>query len=184
LIVLDRDGVLNQFVIDPEQGTIDSPLNPDQVRIIPTVPAALERLTRAGYGIVIASNQPSAAKGKTTRANLEKVHARVLEQAQSAGGLILSSHICYHRAEDRCDCRKPRTGLLEAAFKQHRDYARELSWMVGDGIIDIEAGARFGIRTALIAKHKAETAGLLKDKQLTPSLWADDLLDFAAQILK
>ncbi len=171
------------MIVDPEQGTIDSPLHPDQVEIISSVPEALSQLTRAGYGLAIASNQPAAAKGKTTRENLEKVHARVLELAQRQGGRILSSHICYHRSEDRCACRKPRTGLLEEAFQRHASYTRETSWMVGDGVPDMQAGQSFGLKTAMLAKHKADTAEILRENNVTPSLWAEDLMDFCHQLL-
>ena len=117
LILLDRDGVLNSVVIDSEHGTIDSPLHPDQVQVYAWVPLSLKKLMDLGYGLAIVTNQPSAAKKKTTRANLEAVHRRVLSEAQREGGRILSSHICFHRAEDDCLCRKPRTGLLEEAWQ-------------------------------------------------------------------
>jgi D-glycero-D-manno-heptose 1,7-bisphosphate phosphatase len=176
--------VLNAMVVDAEHGTVDSPLYPAQVAILPGVPEALARLTQAGYGLAIVSNQPSAAKGKTTRQNLDQVLSRVIDLAQSAGGIILSTHICYHRGEDGCLCRKPKTGLLEEAFKRHATYDRKTSWMVGDGVIDIQAGQAMGLQTAMVAKHKADTAALLKEKNAVPTLWVDDLPDFARQILK
>ena len=100
LIVLDRDGVLNALVDNPAEPRPDSPLRPAEVVVFDWVPGVLRDLTRAGFGIAIASNQPAWAKGKTTRAELQAVHAAVVLEATSAGGVILSSHICYHRAED------------------------------------------------------------------------------------
>jgi D-glycero-D-manno-heptose 1,7-bisphosphate phosphatase len=172
------------MVVDPDQGTVDSPLHPEQVEILPGVPEALARLTQAGYGLSIISNQPAAAKGKTTRENLQKVHDKVMELVHAEGVVILSSHICYHRSEDNCVCRKPRTGLLEEAFQLHSSYPRMGSWMVGDGVTDIQAGQSFGLQTAMIAKHKAETAHVLKENDAVPTLWVDDLLDFCEQILE
>jgi len=163
---------------------VDSPLHPSQVELFPFISDVVARLTRAGYGLAVVSNQPAAAKGKTTRENLEKVNAKVIELAQAGGGLILSSHICYHRSEDRCACRKPRTGLLEAAFRQHAVYTRDASWMVGDGVTDIQAGQAYGLKTAMLAKHKTETAEILKQHAVTPTLWAGDLDDFCRQLLK
>src|SRR4051812_19021666 len=127
LIVLDRDGVLNRVIVDPEHGTIDSPLHPDQVEILPGVPGALLRLNQAGYGLSLASNQPASAKGKTTRKNLEDVHEKVVRLVQGDGGRILSSHICFHRAEDGCGCRKPKTGLLKDAFEANPGFDRAAS---------------------------------------------------------
>ena len=118
--------------------------------MFPWVPEALRALTQAGFGIVIASNQPAWAKGKTTREALEATHAVVLREAQAAGGVILSSHICHHRAEDGCLCRKPATGLLAEAFARHPGYAASTSWMVGDRAPDVLAGAAFGLSTALL----------------------------------
>src|SRR5207244_3302699 len=110
LIVLDRDGVLNRTVPNAAEPRPDSPLRVAEVEVFPWVPEVLRDLTAAGFGLVIASNQPAAAKGKAMRADLDAVHAEVLRQAQAAGGVILGSHICFHRAEDGCECRKPRTG--------------------------------------------------------------------------
>ncbi|MGK5086328.1 HAD hydrolase-like protein [Bdellovibrionota bacterium FG-2] len=77
--------------------------------------------------------------------------------------MIQSSHICFHRSEDQCACRKPKTGLLEAAIEAHGGpaYLKEIFatgenhllrasglWMVGDGVTDIQAGASLGISTA------------------------------------
>ena len=64
LILLDRDGVLNRLVADPEQGTIDSPLHPTQVEVFSWVPEAAAMLTEGGYGLVIVTNQPAWAKGR------------------------------------------------------------------------------------------------------------------------
>ncbi len=104
LIILDRDGVLNSLVIDEEQGTIDSPLHPQQVQIFPWVPEALLALQNLGYGLSLATNQPAAAKGKTTKNNLLLVQDKVLTLAEGAGAKILSPQICWHQASDHCSC--------------------------------------------------------------------------------
>jgi histidinol-phosphate phosphatase family protein len=179
LILLDRDGVLNRMVIDPEHGTIDSPLHPEQVEMVPGAAEALARLTAAGYGIAIVTNQPAAAKNKTTRRNLEEVNEKVVTLATRAGGTILSSHICFHRAEDGCDCRKPKTGLLREAFRRYPQYGSEGSWMVGDGVTDLQAGAALGLRTAFLAPRKHEYFGILTERNLTPDWWGEDLPSFA-----
>ena len=179
LLVLDRDGVLNALLPNAAEPRPDSPMNASQVAVFPWVPAALGDLTRAGFGIVIASNQPAWAKGKTTRADLDAAHAAVLRQAESEGGIILSSHICYHRAEDGCPCRKPATGLLTAAFAQHPEYAIAASWMVGDRAPDVIAGAAFGLKTALVGDAGPEERAALAEKQLHPSFEGADLRSFA-----
>ncbi len=179
---LDRDGVLNELVIDAEQGTIDSPLHPSQVRLIPHVPQTLARLNALGFACVIVSNQPAAAKRKTTRANLEAVHAEIVRLAQSAGGRVERSYICFHKEEDACACRKPKTGLLEQAFADYPESSRADSWIVGDGLTDIQAGQRFGLQTAFVAAHKCDVCQTVRNAADAPTLWVKNLEAFAREI--
>jgi D-glycero-D-manno-heptose 1,7-bisphosphate phosphatase len=183
LIVLDRDGVLNRLLPNPAEPRPDSPMRPSEVEVFPWVPQALADLTRAGYGLVIASNQPAAAKGKTTRADLEAAHAAVLAAATSAGGVVLSSHLCFHRAEDGCACRKPATGLLEEAFALHAGYARAGSWMVGDRAPDILCGAAFGLETAYLGEAASTEYAELLARGVRPSFQGRDLRQFADFLL-
>lgn len=184
LLILDRDGVLNELRVDPEHGTVDSPLHPSQVEILAGAPEALAMLTRAGYRIAIATNQPAAAKGKTTRANLEAVHSLILERVQAQGGRIASSHICFHRAEDGCVCRKPKPGLLEAALAQHGDCDPSLSWMAGDGLTDVEAGRSLGLRTAFLGPRKCDACEIMTRRELRPDVWAPSLLEWANALVR
>lgn len=183
LIVLDRDGVLNRTVPNPREPRPDSPLAVNEAEVFPWVPGVLRDLTAAGYALVVASNQPAAAKGKTTRAVLDAVHAEILRQAQAAGGVILSSHICFHRSEDGCACRKPATGLLVEAFARHAGFAPADAWMVGDRATDVLAGAAFGLRTAFLGEIGAEDHATLAARAISPSFWGVDLRDFAGHLL-
>lgn len=188
LIVLDRDGVLNRTVPNPAEPRRDSPLSESEAEVFPWVPDVLRELTAAGFGLVVASNQPAAAKGKATRAALDAVHAEILRQAQAAGGVVLSSHICFHRAEDGCACRKPATGLLVEAFARHARFRPEASWIVGDRATDVLAGAAFGLRTAFLgaagARAAAEDLAALAARSIKPSFCGVDLRDFAAHLLE
>jgi D-glycero-D-manno-heptose 1,7-bisphosphate phosphatase len=184
LIVLDRDGVLNHTVPNPREPRPDSPLAVSEARVFPWVPAVLRDLTAAGYALAVASNQPAAAKGKTTRAVLDAVHAEILLQAQAAGGVIVSSHICFHRAEDGCVCRKPATGLLVEAFARHARCRPGASWMVGDRATDVLAGAAFGLQTAYLGPSEgSEDVTALNARSVSPSFWGVDLRDFAVHLL-
>jgi D-glycero-D-manno-heptose 1,7-bisphosphate phosphatase len=188
LIVLDRDGVLNRTIPNPGEPRPDSPLRVAEVSVFPWVPSLLRAFTDAGCGLVVASNQPAAAKGKVSRDELERIHAQVLADAQREGGVILSSHICFHRAEDGCACRKPRTGLLREAFERHPTYRAAEAWMVGDRAVDVLAGAAFGLHTALLpgdlggapAEDELRT---LAAHVVQPSFCGPDLRDFAEFLL-
>jgi D-glycero-D-manno-heptose 1,7-bisphosphate phosphatase len=173
--------VLNRTIPNPAEPRPDSPLRESEAEVFPWVPGALRDLTAAGYALVIASNQPAAAKGKTTRAVLDAVHAEIVRQAESAGGVILSSHICFHRSEDGCACRKPATGLLAEAFARHSACELGASWMVGDRATDVLAGVAFGLRTAYLGDD--DDLATLRARAVIPSFCGGDLRDFAAHLL-
>jgi D-glycero-D-manno-heptose 1,7-bisphosphate phosphatase len=184
LILLDRDGVLNRLVVDAEHGTIDSPLHPSQVQMLPGVPESLARLTAAGYGLAIITNQPAWAKKKTTRDNLEATHHAVVAEATRLGARILSSHMCLHRSEDNCDCRKPRPGMLRDAFECNPEFDVGLSWMVGDGVTDVQAGAALGLRTAFLGPRKCDACKIMEERGLQPTAWMADLVAFTTYLLE
>ncbi len=183
LIILDRDGVLNRMVERPGPEPIDSPLVEADVEILPGVIVALCRLAAAGYELAIASNQPAAAKGKVTLATLQAVHARVVAELSAGGVPSIDSHVCYHRAEDGCSCRKPRTGLLEAALSLASGCQPSKSWMVGDRATDVIAGATLGLSTALLGKSSPADAELLISRAIRPSFRGKDLREFADFLL-
>lgn len=155
-VFLDRDGVLNAGVPDRDSGLLESPLAVDDVRLLPGVPAALRALAAAGYALVCVTNQPAAAKGKVSIAELLAVHQHVLELLAHESVQLDASWLCPHHPEGiveglsvRCPCRKPAPGmLLSAAAAAEIDLAA--SWMIGDTDADVRAGAAAGCRTVLI----------------------------------
>jgi D-glycero-D-manno-heptose 1,7-bisphosphate phosphatase len=175
---LDRDGVLNELVADPASGAVESPLAPEDVRLIPGAAAAAARLARAGYTLVCVSNQPAAAKGRVSVAQLLAVHAQVIGLLASEGAELTASRLCLHHAEGvvealakPCSCRKPAPGMLfDAAAALGLDLAN--SWMVGDTDADIAAGRAAGCRTLLI-RHPGSAHKRLR--AVAPDLAADSL---------
>ena len=153
----DRDGVVNELVRDPLSRLTESPLDPDDVALIPGAAAALRRLGDAGYLLVAVSNQPAAAKGVVSLERLRSVQERVLDLLRREGVVPDAIRCCFHHPEatvpelrQTCRCRKPAPGmLLDAAADFDVDlYA---SWMIGDTDGDVAAGAAAGCRTVLIA---------------------------------
>lgn len=183
---LDRDGVLNALVRDPDSGQFESPLHPRDVRLMPGAAAAAQRLAGAGFALVGASNQPAAAKGKIALEQLLEVQERLLELLRAEGVRFDGFHLCLHHPDAAvaklsgpCECRKPAPGmLLEAAAELELDLPS--SWMIGDTDTDIGAGRAAGCRTALIehpdSAHKRHGGG-------SEDLRADDLAGAAAAIL-
>lgn len=152
-VLLDRDGVLDEPVWDAADGRRESPLRAQDVVLVPGAAAAARALIAAGAQLAVVSNQPAAAKGKATQAALWEVHERVAELLEAESVVVDVWHYCFHRAEDGCDCRKPRPAmLLDAAEDLGADLER--SWMVGDSDGDIAAGRAAGCRTVLV-EHPA-----------------------------
>lgn len=181
LILLDRDGVLNRMVVDPEHGTVDSPLRADEIELIPGAVQAAVALVQAGWALAIVSNQPAAAKGKTTRANLESAHAVVVDALAAAGAPLVGSYICWHRAEDGCPCRKPRPGLLFQALTAYGEPAG--AWMVGDGVTDIEAANAAGVHAAFVGGTKCDACRVLTERGAIAAFRGDGLAAFARFLL-
>lgn len=148
-VFLDRDGVLNELVDDPQDQRPEGPLHPDDVRLVPGAARAAKQLHDAGFLLIAASNQPAAAKGKVDGDQLRAVHARVVELLAANDVFLDDWRYCLHRAEEGCACRKPKPGLLLDAAQAHGiDLAR--SWFVGDADTDVEAGRAAGVRTVLV----------------------------------
>lgn len=155
-VFVDRDGVLNELVPDPASGRLESPLRAEDVQLADGVASALSRLRESGFKLIGVSNQPAAAKGTLSVADLVRVQARVVELLGSEGVTFDGFEICLHHPEGTvpelsgpCDCRKPAPGmLLAAATRLEVDLPR--SWMVGDTDADIAAGQAAGCRTILV----------------------------------
>lgn len=137
-LILDRDGVLNER---PPQA--DYVRSPEDFRWLPGAKEALAELSRAGYRVIVVSNQAGIGRGVMSEEDLERVHARMREEAAAAGGRIDAIFYCPHDWEDGCDCRKPRPGML---FQAQRELQLDLSRtpFIGDDERDGEAARAAG----------------------------------------
>ena len=155
-VFLDRDGVVNQLVLDPELGTYESPYAPQDVELAPGAVEGLRALRALGVLLIVASNQPAAAKGTTGLDDLDAVHRRVVDLLAAEALELDGWRYCFHHPDathpllgGACACRKPRPGLLEDAAAQLR-IDLPASWTVGDADTDIAAGRAAGTRTVLV----------------------------------
>jgi D-glycero-D-manno-heptose 1,7-bisphosphate phosphatase len=153
---VDRDGTINELVPDPVTGRPESPLDPEDVRLIPGAARGLRRLRDAGWRLIGVSNQPAAAKGMLSVQALMAVQARVIQLLDAESVPFDAFRLCLHHPDAAvaelkgdCACRKPRPGMLiDAAAEAGIDLAA--SWMIGDTDADVAAGAAAGCRTVLI----------------------------------
>jgi D-glycero-D-manno-heptose 1,7-bisphosphate phosphatase len=155
-LFLDRDGVVNDLVPDPQTGHPESPLHAPDVQLLPGVADAINRARGAGYAIVGVSNQPAAAKGTVSLHELEEVQDRVVELLASAGARIDAMYICFHHPDGvvpeltrSCRCRKPEPGMLKDAARD-LDLDLAASWLVGDTDSDIAAAKAAGVEAILV----------------------------------
>jgi D-glycero-D-manno-heptose 1,7-bisphosphate phosphatase len=156
-VFLDRDGVLNEPVLDSSSGTFESPYSADAVRLAPGAANAVKTLQSHGVPLGVVSNQPGAAKGRCTLAQLDAVHREIVRRLREAGVEIAAWMYCYHHPDGvdpeltrACDCRKPAPGLVLAAARALGVSNVAASWVIGDSDVDIEAGHRLGCRTILV----------------------------------
>jgi D-glycero-D-manno-heptose 1,7-bisphosphate phosphatase len=161
-VFIDRDGTLNRMVYDETHGLFDSPRRVEQVQAMPGAGAFIQGLHQAGFTVVVVTNQPGLAKGTLTVAELEAVNRRLQELLMQEGEAWDALVYCPHHPagtvaayQKDCDCRKPKPGLLlKAALELGLDVRN--SWMVGDGLVDVQAGRAAGCRTILVTRLKLE----------------------------
>jgi UDP-glucose-4-epimerase GalE len=142
-IFLDRDGTLNE---DP--GYLS---DPELLKLFPDVSESLARLKRAGFVLVVTSNQSGVARGLIAPGILPKIHNRLNSLLRPAGGAIDHFELCLHHPDENCECRKPKPKLI-------RDAAQELgidvqqSYMIGDKLSDMGAGRAAGCKASVLVR--------------------------------
>ena len=169
---MDRDGIINELVYNPELGTIDSPLNPRQVKLVFGIKELLNSVLKKGFIGIIISNQPAIGLGKTTLKNHQKIINKIQREFKNKGIKIDSQFYCFHhpfaklrKYKKACNCRKPAIGLFEEAVKElNIDLSK--SWMIGDGVDDVIAGKKAGCKTILLANISASENLRIIEKQL------------------
>jgi D-glycero-D-manno-heptose 1,7-bisphosphate phosphatase len=148
LIVLDRDGVVNydseQFIKAPEEW-----------RAVPGSVEAIARLNHAGYRVVIATNQSGIGRGLFDMAMLNTIHEKMHKALAHAGGRVDAVFFCPHTADSKCECRKPKPGMLIEIGKR---FNTELTGVpcIGDSLRDLQAAEAVGAQPMLVLTGKGE----------------------------
>lgn len=151
-IFLDRDGTINKYV-----GFLR---NIDEFELLDGVAAAIKMINQSGYLAIVVTNQPVIARGEVSLEELEAIHNKMETLLGEEGAYVDAIYYCPHHPDKGfegerpeykkiCDCRKPKPGMLIKAAKDYNIDLKE-SWMIGDGLNDIEAGKAAGCRTALL----------------------------------
>jgi D-glycero-D-manno-heptose 1,7-bisphosphate phosphatase len=148
LIVLDRDGVINQ---DSSQ-FIKSPA---EWRPIPGSLEAIARLNHAGFRVIIATNQSGIGRGLFDMATLNEIHLKMHRALALVGGRIDALYYCPHTADAQCDCRKPNTAMLRDIGVR---FGVEMTGVpcIGDSVRDLMAADAVGAQPMLVLTGKGE----------------------------
>jgi D-glycero-D-manno-heptose 1,7-bisphosphate phosphatase len=169
---LDRDGVINR-----KAPTEDEYITRwEEMHIIPGVGEAIALLNRAGFRVIVVSNQRCVAKGLVTTSELDVMHQRMRCELAAVGANIDGVYYCPHEEQPACSCRKPEPGMLFAAAAEHQIDLTS-SWMIGDSEKDVGAGRSAGCRTARILRPGATANG-------NANVLARSLLEAVHQILR
>jgi len=169
LIVLDRDGVINE-------DSTDYIKSEDEWMAIPGSVEAIARLNGAGYDVVIATNQSGLARGLFDEIALARIHQRLIDTVESVGGHITGIFFCPHAPGGGCDCRKPGTGLLRA-IEEELGASLAGAAFVGDSLKDLQAAQAWHMQPVLVRSGKGrQTESQLSDAGFGAVPVYDDLL--------
>ena len=148
LIILDRDGVIN---FDSDE-YIKSPA---EWQSIPGSLQAIARLNQHGYRVAVATNQAAISRGLFDMKTLCAIHHKLHQSAQAVGARIDAIFYCPHAADEQCDCRKPRPGMLLSIGKRFGVSLQGVP-MVGDSLRDLQAAIQVGAAPYLVMTGKGE----------------------------
>jgi len=190
-LFLDRDGILNEMVYDENHGLLDSPRRPEQVRLVPGAAFLIRAAQTAGMPAVVVTNQPGIAKGTLTLENLAAVNRRLADLLGAEGASWDALYFCPHHPRGAghsnpyvcdCDCRKPGPGMLLRAARELRIDLHN-SWMVGDGLTDVQAGRAAGCHTMLVANMKSELVAAMASREgASPEVHCDTVTEAARRL--
>jgi len=180
-VFLDRDGVINAMVYHPDYGIIDSPNNPDEFKLLPGVGEAVKRINEMGFLALVVSNQPGVGKGKFTLKILETVDKKMKEKLAQYGAHLDKIYYCLDHPEavikeykKNSPYRKPEPGLLLKAAEEFK-IDLSSSYMIGDGLTDVQAGKRAGCKTIFLGREKCDVCKLMQDLQVKPNFIVPNL---------
>jgi len=169
LIILDRDGVINfdsdQFIKKPEEW-----------KPLPGSLEAIARLNQAGYRVVVATNQSGIGRGLFDMSMLNAIHDKMNKACALVGAHIDAIFFCPHTSECNCNCRKPKSGMLEEIAARYNLSNLVGVPVVGDSLRDLQSGATLGAQPYLVLTGKGTktqaTGGLPEGTRVVADLTA------------
>ena len=181
-VFIDRDGTLNEDI-----GYVSTPAD---LALYPWAAEAVRLINDSGLLTVVITNQSGVARGMYTEETLGAIHSRMIEELAREGARIDAVYYCPHHPEVgtapyriACECRKPRTGMLDNAAHEHKiDLAR--SFVIGDKASDIKLAENAGSRAALVLTgYGGQTLAHPDRWPCAPEIVAENLLEAVKRLL-
>jgi D-glycero-D-manno-heptose 1,7-bisphosphate phosphatase len=141
-VFLDRDGVINKVVI--RQGNVGTPRKFEEFELVQGIGEEVKRIKAAGFYIFVITNQPDVARGLLPATELEKMSSAIRSHLP-----VDEIWVCPHDDDARCDCRKPKPGMIRWAREKYRIDIGE-SYLIGDSWKDMEVAKAVGCKGILI----------------------------------
>lgn len=179
---IDRDGTLNEDI-----GYVSTP---DELVLYPWAAEAVRRINDSGLLAIVITNQSGIARGMYTETTLDAIHSRMIRELARDDARLDAVYYCPHhpdvgdaRYRIECECRKPRTGMLDRAAREHQiDLTR--SYVIGDKASDIKLAENALARGALVLTgYGRETAAHPDRWPCAPEITAENLLEAVKRIL-
>jgi D-glycero-D-manno-heptose 1,7-bisphosphate phosphatase len=181
-VFLDRDGTLLE-----EAGYLD---RLERLVFFPFTVDAIRSLNRAGFPVVVVTNQAGIARGIFKESFVAEAHRHVTDRLTAGGARVDAFYYCPHHPEavveafrQTCDCRKPKPGMLTRAAAD-LGLALDRSFVVGDRWHDLEAGQRVGARTLLVRTGYGKTEEASPSPRVQPSAIVDNVMGAVSWILR
>jgi histidinol-phosphate phosphatase family protein len=173
---LDRDGTL---IFDKNYLS-----SPNQVKLYSYSAQSINKLRKAGFKIIVVTNQSGIARGMFGEKELKKVNKKFIALLKEQGAKIDALYFCPHIDENRCDCRKPKTGMVLRAAKEH-NIDLEKSYTVGDSIRDYLLGYNCGGKGILVLSgHGKKQQKQIKEQKTKPLAVCRTLKEAANLIIR
>lgn len=149
LIILDRDGVINY-------DSVHYIKTPEEWLPIPGSLPAIAELNRAGYQVVVATNQSGVARGYYDLEMLTRIHDKLKKELTAVGGIIDEIFFCPHHPDENCGCRKPQLGMFYQIQKKYPTVNLQNTFFIGDSLVDMQAALALPCKPILVLTSKGQ----------------------------
>jgi histidinol-phosphate phosphatase family protein len=173
-VFIDRDGTINV--------NIEYLDDPNNFKMYPGVAKGIKLLKKNGFKIIIITNQSGIARGYFSKETLEKIHKKMENELSKKGAKVDAIYYCPHHPEDNCNCRKPETGLFKKAFKDFNIDSSK-SYIIGDRMLDVEAGYKMGLKTVLVPEDKEKVEKEMRTSNIKPNFVCENFYSGVRWIL-